>query len=384
MQKLEKMNNFFKDCLFLQKQNILVEFNCNHNSAIIERGFILKVSKRFVLLQSIDYYFNLDGYVLLKIKDIKKYRYYNEKQSTIPTAINYMQIKKNNLDIPIKSFYNFLLNLKNILPIVEIYEENYDNEIDIGYLLEVRKNKMKVLLINPQGELDGAREFEYKDTTSISFMSGYSTNLWLFAKENINKYLLRIKPKPFSEMTINSVEELSSLQKEDTFIEFKFYDGGEASGFVLQINEEFILLESVNDSLNSKGYLFCKVKDIKTYKIHNDENSIIYTAINHKKVKKNNLDIPITSFYSFLSSLKDILPIVEINEENGDDELEIGYLLEIHKNEVKVLLITHEEELGNEKIFEYKDITSINLMGGYLKSYYLALKDKIKESLKNK
>ncbi|MFA5385856.1 MAG: hypothetical protein WC364_14580 [Eubacteriales bacterium] len=157
-----------------------------HNVVCVNRNEIdsdllfcipLIIEQNFLLAHYL-YDFNLDGYIIVRIKDITSVKS-DEKESYIMSILKNESIyyTKEPPIIRLNNMKIIFTDLKNLNKIVIIESESIQNgDFYIGKIMEIKRSSLVFLSFNELGEWDEeTKEIMYKDITMIKFDDNYST-----------------------------------------------------------------------------------------------------------------------------------------------------------------------------------------------------------------
>lgn len=158
-----------------KKRFTRIKRSISPNVDIINRGFVLGLSKEFVLLQLTEN-FDLLEFIIVLTKSVKSIRY-NDNDAYYDYIME-MEGKKQNLSVP------FNLNLGSFKEIVctLMKEEKYiiveceakRRTFYIGEILKVKNRSLELLHFDAQGILDNnPTKIRFKDITKMTFRDRY-------------------------------------------------------------------------------------------------------------------------------------------------------------------------------------------------------------------
>ncbi|HEY5773146.1 MAG TPA: hypothetical protein VIS75_10975 [Chitinophagaceae bacterium] len=142
-------------------------------------GFILKMSKRFLLLQ-VSSDFILDGYAIIRTDDFDSIRCnkFDKTQKKILMAEGILKMNYGiNENIPLTNWVRIFQNLRkhNYHIIIENINKDY-LDFFIGSITRITRDSVSILNYDPAGKLDQkSTPIKLKDIKTVKFGDRYST-----------------------------------------------------------------------------------------------------------------------------------------------------------------------------------------------------------------
>ena len=147
-------------------------------------GYIVGVSELFVMLHALDpEYINLNGYIVLRIEDIQRYRMRDDHEFFLHRALKLKGIAPvSQPEIDLSTFPTLLASAIAHFPLVTIHREVMDADICfIGRVQKLTEKTVTLKEISPAAKWDRTRRYNFKDITRIDFGGGYEEALALVA-----------------------------------------------------------------------------------------------------------------------------------------------------------------------------------------------------------
>jgi hypothetical protein len=158
----------------------LVEFGRRPKIEEPIAGFINGYSAKLIMLNRFDWStFKLDGYTVLRVKDIKTQRFFSHNSSWAKKAIRKLKIQPQMLpEISVESWSEVVRIGTQYFPLITLHcEIAYPNECYIGHLLEITSKRIVIDNLDTKAKWTGPRTFELNQITRIDYGSGYETAL---------------------------------------------------------------------------------------------------------------------------------------------------------------------------------------------------------------
>lgn len=169
----------------------IVEFD--RTPEIKERleGYVVDMTDLFLMLHVIDpNYISLNGYIVLRSDDIRRYRVRDDKNFFLNRAFklkNIHPIPKPEIDL--SSFPSLLASANRAYPLINIQRETMDPDICFIGKIEKMSNKTVTLKeIDPAARWERIRRYRLEDITRIEFGGGYEESLALVAAHEGNMH----------------------------------------------------------------------------------------------------------------------------------------------------------------------------------------------------
>lgn len=145
-------------------------------------GFLLDYNEDWILLRYNPVDFILDGYVILKNKNIESISREDDEEFT-ERIIKLKGLKCNADDIiPIQSLSSILNYLDQKFEIFQIAKKS-DKAVYLGRLLELNESNLTIDFLEPRGEFGGEMFFNPNKIRVIEFDTDYINSLKLVTEE---------------------------------------------------------------------------------------------------------------------------------------------------------------------------------------------------------
>ena len=157
-----------------------------------------------------------------------------------------------------------------------------------------------------------------------------------------NKWIVRFNRKPFDDVT--------------------------CEGFILDSNEDFTLVNTVDEDAGSIGFEVFRNKTVKSFQVYSDSDwreSIVVKLKNIRPKKRPNISID--SIQDLIETANENFPLIVIHREGiMNDACWVGKVLEIRKKSFLMQEISPNAEWDEKPTkFKFKDITKIEFGNGY-------------------
>jgi hypothetical protein len=184
------MNKWRKNLAATFEEDEIVEID--RSPAIEDKieGYVVGVSDLFVLLHALDpSYINLNGYILLRAEDIRRYRIRNDYDFFLNRALKLKGIRPvPQPEIDLSSFPTLLSSANKSFPLLTIHREIMDAETCfIGRVKNLTDKTVTLQEINPAAKWERVRRYNFKDITRLDFGGGYEEALALVAAHETEK-----------------------------------------------------------------------------------------------------------------------------------------------------------------------------------------------------
>ena len=161
------------------RQLISIEFE---DKKEIFTGFLIDYSDDWILLRNNPVDFIVDGYVLLKNKNIKSI-HRDEDHEFTEKVIRLKGVKTNAEDIiPIKDLASIVTYLDKKYGILQISKKSSKSAY-LGKLIELNKEELTIDFLDIRGEFGGELSFNPEKIRVIEFDTDYINSLKLVIKE---------------------------------------------------------------------------------------------------------------------------------------------------------------------------------------------------------
>ena len=145
-------------------------------------GYVVGVSDVLVMLHALDpNYINLNGYIVLRAQDIRRYRVRDDYEFFLNRALRLKGIEPvPQPAIDLSSFPGLLSSASALFPLITIHREIMDAETCFIGKVQKQTNKTVVLEeINPAAKWERTRRYSFRDITRVDFGGAYEEALAL-------------------------------------------------------------------------------------------------------------------------------------------------------------------------------------------------------------
>ncbi|MDQ2732908.1 MAG: hypothetical protein M3Y56_14715 [Armatimonadota bacterium] len=170
----------------------MVEIDRSPKIADTIEGYVVGASDRFVMLHALDRdYMLLNGYIVLRWKDIRRYRTRDNNKFIADRALALKGIRPiPKLEIDLSDFPALLRSANAHFPLVTIHQEIKDsNTCFIGHVQAVTDKTLTLAQISPAAKWNRTRCYKLKHITRVDFGGGYEETLALVAEDEARKLL---------------------------------------------------------------------------------------------------------------------------------------------------------------------------------------------------
>lgn len=162
------------------RQLISIEFE---DKKEIFTGFLIDYSDDWILLRNNPVDFIVDGFVLLKNKNVKSIDR-NEEHDFTEKVIRLKGVKTNAEDIiPIKDLTSIISYLDKRYGVFQISKKSSKSAY-LGKLIELNKEELTINFLDIRGEFGGELSFNPEKIRVIEFDTDYINSLQLVIKED--------------------------------------------------------------------------------------------------------------------------------------------------------------------------------------------------------
>lgn len=162
------------------RQLISIEFR---DKKEIFTGFLIDYSDDWILLRNNPVDFIVDGFVLLKNKNVKSIDR-NEEHDFTEKVIRLKGVKTNAEDIiPIKDLTSIISYLDKRYGVFQISKKSSKSAY-LGKLIELNKEELTINFLDIRGEFGGELSFNPEKIRVIEFDTDYINSLQLVIKED--------------------------------------------------------------------------------------------------------------------------------------------------------------------------------------------------------
>lgn len=149
----------------------------------------------------------------------------------------------------------------------------------------------------------------------------------------------------------------------------KSIDGDEVYdlGYVVDGNDDYMLLQLVDDRITLNGYSLIRVQDISELNIEVDHARFIEKALDiRKKVVKRPVLVDLTDISTILSSINQHFPLMTLHRESNDpDACYVGSVESVCDKTVLLNEMDPDAKWNGTKRIHLDEITRIDFDGGY-------------------
>lgn len=150
-----------------------------------KHGYVLGVGESWMLLAEVNDAIWLDGYVCVRIADLRKLRP-DPYAEFIETALQKRgEVRPSALAVDLTDLQSVLRSAAVLFPLLTVHREKFDPGIcQIGRLVEVTTRRLQLLEIDPAGHWDTEIEtYPLRDITRVEFGGDYEEALFLVGGE---------------------------------------------------------------------------------------------------------------------------------------------------------------------------------------------------------
>lgn len=147
-------------------------------------GFVVGFSSELILLHRLDWNtFTLDGYTLLKNRDVKQMRCFTRASYWQLRAIQKLRLRPRRLSgIHLKNWAEAMDGVAKKFPVIHVEREiKYQNECWIGAPLEINSKQFEIDYLDPEAKWTGPYGMKTSDVTRVDFGGGYERALAMTA-----------------------------------------------------------------------------------------------------------------------------------------------------------------------------------------------------------
>lgn len=184
------MNKWYKKLAATFDEGQIVEIDRSPEILDKIEGYVIGVSEVFVMLHALDTnYINLNGYIVLRSEDIRRYRIRDDNEFFLNRALKLKGIVPvAQPEIDLSSFPALLSSAIAHFPLVTIHREVMDADTCfIGRVQKLTDKTVTLAEINPAAKWGRIRRYNFKDITRIDFGGGYEAALALVAEDEARK-----------------------------------------------------------------------------------------------------------------------------------------------------------------------------------------------------
>ena len=150
----------------------------------------MEVNPRFLVMQVVDESFHLDGYSVLPIEDIDRYRVAEEQDDMTryvlinrygPEYLDSTVIEQMNLED-----FSFLKQVHKHYPLISVHRGYIsDTKFSVGRIVRVEEDFSLLHEVSTEAcWIDGLMKFDYDDVTRIDFGGAYEEALWMYVSRD--------------------------------------------------------------------------------------------------------------------------------------------------------------------------------------------------------
>ncbi len=143
-------------------------------------GYVVGVSKLFVMLHAIDPNFiNLNGYIILRSEDIRRYRIRDDSAFFLNRALKLKGIEPvRQPELDLSSFPALLASAQALFPLVTIHRELMNaRTCFIGRVQKLTAKTVTLEEISPSAVWNRVRRYSFRDITRLELGGAYEESL---------------------------------------------------------------------------------------------------------------------------------------------------------------------------------------------------------------
>jgi len=165
------------------RQLISIEFE---DKKEIFSGFLIDWTENWILLKNNPVDFIIDGYTILKNKNVKAIIQNEDHEFT--TRVIKLKGLKTSADeiVPLKDISSIIYFLASHYEIFQIATKS-NKAVYLGKLLEINDDEIQIDFLGTEGQFEGEMSFKQKKIRVIEFDTDYINSLKLIVKEEQKK-----------------------------------------------------------------------------------------------------------------------------------------------------------------------------------------------------
>ena len=184
---MSRFNAFFQRLQAHVASGSLIEIDRNPLTAENLMGFPVVLSSLFLVLSVVDDCYFLNGFSVIRLDDVRRYRVLTDREDLIRYALSKRYpggyLKKPRLTSEEMQDFSFLSTVHGRFPLVTIFREAMDNTVcQIGCIETMKPKTFLLREIDIDGSWCGMRRFRYDDVTRIDVGGTYEEALWMYAE----------------------------------------------------------------------------------------------------------------------------------------------------------------------------------------------------------
>lgn len=144
-------------------------------------------------------------------------------------------------------------------------------------------------------------------------------------------------------------------------------DGCFDRGYVVDVNEQYVMLHIVDDRVELDGYTVLRIDDISNVVCDFENYRFIEKALAIRKQEPERPAlVDIKDMETMLSSIDESFPLMVLHrEEMSDDQCWVGELETINDKTFTIREIDPDAKWGGSKRIKFEEVTRIEFDGGY-------------------
>ena len=165
------------------RQLISIEFEDKKD---VFSGFLIDWTEDWILLKNNPVDFIIDGYTILKNKNVKSI--IQDKDHEFTEKVIKLKGLKTSAEeiIPLKDLYSIMNFLANKYEIFQIAKKS-DKAVYLGKLIEINEDELVMDFLGTEGEFEGEMSFKQNKIRVIEFDTDYINSLKLIVDEEKKK-----------------------------------------------------------------------------------------------------------------------------------------------------------------------------------------------------
>jgi hypothetical protein len=165
------------------RQLISIEFEDKKD---VFSGFLIDWTEDWILLKNNPVDFIIDGYTILKNKNVKSI--IQDKDHEFTERVIKLKGLKTSAEeiIPLKDLYSIINFLASKYEIFQITKKS-DKAVYLGKLIEINEEELVIDFLGTEGEFDGEMSFKQNKIRVIEFDTDYINSLKLIVDEKKKK-----------------------------------------------------------------------------------------------------------------------------------------------------------------------------------------------------
>ena len=162
------------------KKHQIVRFDRKPTDKDFLDGYVVGVLRDFILLHVIDHNMYLNGYSVIRVQDVKRYRLVDDWDHFMNKALKLRG--ESPLPLPqicLNNWRTIFETAQKLFPLLTIHREQMSNDVCyIGKIATISDKAVVLDEIDPAAKWERTRRYNFKDITKLDFGGGYEKALW--------------------------------------------------------------------------------------------------------------------------------------------------------------------------------------------------------------